>query len=114
MHICDHFYDCVYTSGLGTLRTSQHNIFNSVKFSQIFTVPLMGFEPRVLDLELNALPIEPPHHPFKPQHMLGDVAQWLVRRNSNPKTLGSIPWRGRVRDSFSVSPSQLLCRLVCA
>ena len=30
-----------------------------------------------------------------------------------PKTLGSIPWQGRVRDSFSVSLSQLLCRLVC-
>ena len=44
-----------------------------------------------------------------------DVAQWLVRRNSNPKTLGSIPWRCRVRSSFSVPPSQLLlCGLVCA
>ena len=30
----------------------------------------------------------------------GDVAQWLVHRNSNPKTLGSIPRRGRVRDGF--------------
>ena len=29
----------------------------------------------------------------------GDVAQWLARRNSNSKTLGSIPWPGRVRDS---------------
>ena len=35
-----------------------------------------------------------------------DVAQWwLERRNSNPKTLGSIPWRGRVRDNFSLLPS---------
>ena len=29
----------------------------------------------------------------------GDVvAQWLERQNSNPKTLGSIPWWGRVVD----------------
>ena len=27
----------------------------------------------------------------------GDVAQWLERRTSNPKTLGSISWGGRVR-----------------
>ena len=27
---------------------------------------------------------------------------------------GFDPWRGRVRGSFSVPPSQLLCRLVCA
>ena len=32
----------------------------------------------------------------------------------NPKTLGSIPWWGRVRHIFSVPPTQLLCRLVCA
>ena len=42
------------------------------------------------------------------------VAQWLESPNSNLKTLGSIPWRGRVRDNFSVPPSQLLCRLLCA
>ena len=46
--------------------------------------------------------------------MMGDVVLWLERRNSNPKTLGSIPWWGRVRGSFSVPPSQLLCRLVRA
>ena len=44
--------------------------------------------------------------------MTGDVAQWLEHRNSNPKTLGSIPWLGRVRGSISVSPSQLLCCVV--
>ena len=44
----------------------------------------------------------------------GGVAQWLKHRNSNPKSLGSIPWRSRVRDNFFLSlPSQLLCRLVC-
>ena len=32
---------------------------------------------------------------------MGDVAQWLESRNSNPKTLGSIPWQCRVRDSLS-------------
>ena len=37
----------------------------------------------------------------------GDVAQWLEGRNSKPKTLGSIPRRGRVRNSFSVPPGQL-------
>ena len=41
------------------------------------------------------------------------VAQWLGRRNSNPKTQGSIPWRSRVRDSFSVPPSQLWYRPAC-
>ena len=35
----------------------------------------------------------------------GDVAQWLVRRNSNPKTLGSIPCWGRVKGSLC--PSEL-------
>ena len=33
---------------------------------------------------------------------------------SNPKTLGSIPWRGKVRNSFSVPPSELLCTLARA
>ena len=43
--------------------------------------------------------------------LTGDVAQWLlVSQNSNPKTLGSILWRSRVRNNFSVPPSQLLCR----
>ena len=37
---------------------------------------------------------------------MGDVAQWLERQSCNPKTLGSIPWRRRVRDSEST--------LVCA
>ena len=35
--------------------------------------------------------------------------------SSNPKTLGSIPWRGREGEgqgSFSASPSQHLCSLV--
>ena len=37
-------------------------------------------------------------------------------QNSNLKTLGSIPWWGRVRNSFFLLSlqSQLLCRLVCA
>ena len=33
-------------------------------------------------------------------------AHWLELRNSNPKTMGSIPWRGRIRNSCSVPPSQ--------
>ena len=44
---------------------------------------------------------------------MGDVAQWLEHLSSNPKTLGSIPWRVRVRHSISVPLSQPLCRLVC-
>ena len=37
------------------------------------------------------------------------------RRNSNTETLGSIPWRGAGSETvFSVPPSQLLCRVVCA
>ena len=38
-------------------------------------------------------------------------AQWLESQNSNPKTLGLIPWRGRVSSLFCVPPHQLLCRL---
>ena len=41
----------------------------------------------------------------------GDVTEWLVRWNSNPKTLVSIPWRGRVSNSFSIPRNQLLYRL---
>ena len=33
----------------------------------------------------------------------------VERGTSNRKTLGSIPWRGRVNTPFSVPPSQLLC-----
>ena len=49
----------------------------------------------------------------------GNVAQWLEHGKSNPKTVGSIHWRGRVRHRYwfffsSIPPSQLLCRLVCA
>ena len=40
------------------------------------------------------------------------IARWSESRNSNPKTLGLTPWRGRVRHSVSIPPSQLLCRLV--
>ena len=48
--------------------------------------------------------------------VIGDLAQWLVHQNSNLKNLGLIPWRGKVCTSFYIppSPSQLLCRLVCA
>ena len=46
--ICYHSYVCAYTWGLGTLTTSQHNIFDSVeKLSQIVLVLLTGFEPWV-------------------------------------------------------------------
>ena len=44
----------------------------------------------------------------------GDVAQWLMCRDSNLSTLHSIPWWGRVRNIFFVPPSQLLCKLLCA
>ena len=46
--------------------------------------------------------------------LYGDVAQWVEHRSSNPKTLGSIPWWGIVRGVFSIPPSQLVSRLVCA
>ena len=44
----DHSYACVYTRGLG-MSTSQHNIFDSEKLSQVCLVLLTqtGFEPRV-------------------------------------------------------------------
>ena len=37
---------------------------------------------------------------------MGDVAQWLESWNSNPKTLGSIAWRGRVKDCEFFCPSE--------
>ena len=41
--VSDHLYACVYTRGLGTPTTSQHNIFDSKKtLSQIFLVLLTG------------------------------------------------------------------------
>ena len=44
----------------------------------------------------------------------GTLAQWLLPQNSNLKTLGSIPWQGRVGGCCSVPPSPVLCRLVSA
>ena len=41
------------------------------------------------------------------------TAQWLERQNSNLKTLGSTPWRGRVKDSFSIPPSPLVQSCLC-
>ena len=43
----DHSYACVYTRGLGTPTTRQHNIFDSEKLQQLLLVVLTGFEPRV-------------------------------------------------------------------
>ena len=34
---------------------------------------------------------------------MGDATHWLESWNSNPKTLGSIPWSGRVKGSVFVS-----------
>ena len=45
----DHSYACVYTQGLDTLTTSQHNILTRKKISQTFLVLRTGFER--LDLE---------------------------------------------------------------
>ena len=53
-------------------------------------------------------------------HCLGSEIRPLISswdwnvENSYLKTLGSIPWRGRVWNGFSIPPSQLLCRFVCA
>ena len=63
MIILKHEY--VYTWGLGIPITSQHNIFDSKKLSDIFLVllmPAMGFELRVLYIPSPTLPVEPPHH----------------------------------------------------
>ena len=43
-----------------------------------------------------------------------DVVAIQEGNYSYPKTLGLIPWRGKVKNSFSVPPSRLLCRLICA
>ena len=46
---------------------------------------------------------------------LWDVAQWIERRNIQiRRPWVRIPWWGRMRDSFPIPPSQLLCRLICA
>ena len=53
----------------------------------------------------------PPTCPDRRRRLSG-----LESRNSNLKTVGSIPWRGRAEwaTRFSVPQSQLLCRLICA
>ena len=56
---CVHSYVCVYTQGLGTQTTSQHNIFDLDKLSHIFGGSNLGS----LDLESDALPVEKPRHP---------------------------------------------------
>ena len=58
-----HSCACVYTRGLGTPTASPHNIFDSEKLTIFFRVLLVGFELSPMDLESDALPIEPPHHP---------------------------------------------------
>ena len=45
-----------------------------------------------------------------PHTHTGDIAQWLDGRNSNPKTLGSIHWRDRVRDRCCFSFLPLLAQ----
>ena len=37
--------------------------------------------------------------------MTGGVARWLESRNSNPMTLGSIPWRGMQGEEQFFGPS---------
>ena len=65
MRVLDHSYACVYTWGLGTPTASQHNIFDSEKLSQICIVLLtQSSNLGSLDLESDALPIEPPHHQY--------------------------------------------------
>ena len=49
------------------------------------------------------------HHSNVKSDTRGEVAQWLERRNYNSKTLCSIPWLSRARDSCSIPP-RLLCK----
>ena len=84
---------------------------SAINLNLFATVALMHFCVRGVFFILSPNVIFPHRDIFES----GDVAQWLVRRNSYPKTLGSIPWRGKGRGQFfSVPQSQHLCRLVCA
>ena len=57
-HSCVH----VYTWGLGTLTAIQHSIFDSEKFTFFFFLcSWQDSNLGPLDLQSNALPIEPPH-----------------------------------------------------
>ena len=51
-------------TGLGTQTASQHNSFDLEKVSQIVLGLLIGSNLRLSNVESNALPIDPSHHPF--------------------------------------------------
>ena len=61
----DQSYACVYTRGLGTATTSQHNVFDSKQLFFLFKLlcSWRGSNLGSLDLESDATPIEPPRHP---------------------------------------------------
>ena len=62
MSVHDHSYACVYTRR-GWAHQQQVSTCFTRKSSQIVLALLTGFEPRVIESWVNALPIEPPHHP---------------------------------------------------
>ena len=60
----DHSCECVYTRALGTPPTaSQHNIIDSGKAHKLSLCSRRDSNLGPLDLESDALPIEPPRHP---------------------------------------------------
>ena len=65
LHQCvhDQSYAGIYTQELGTPATSQHNILTRKNSHIFFIVLRTGFQPLVFEFQVDALPIEPPHHP---------------------------------------------------
>ena len=62
MMILIHVY--TWALPLGTLTASQRNIFDSETLLKVFLVLLMGFELESWNVKSDALPIEPPRHPY--------------------------------------------------
>ena len=59
----DHSCTCIYTRGLGTLTASQLNMFDLEKLTIFFLCSGWDSNLGPLDLQSDALPIEPPCHP---------------------------------------------------
>ena len=89
---------CVRGMMLGSLVTEPFDSLNSCREGNVFTATFTG----VAMNHMLHISVWREHAGIRIEVIGLDLDSW----NSNPKTLGSIPWRGRVRSSFSVPPSQ--------
>ena len=101
------FSACVYTRGLGTPTASQHSILPRKNSHNFCVCSWRGLNLGSLDLESDALPIEPPRHPIfcnctvSLWMLLGDGGRGSVVRESNFKSEdpGFDPLAGQVEGS---------------